>query len=104
MNEKSIKVIGPKVWEKVPEENKVLHLKKSFTKHMKSHYLNEFPTEFSTKQIFSKKEVDQMMKKRNELNALFQDNEDETDFLGFDLELGHIFASDSSITDEFFGF
>ena len=55
LDKKSIKAIGPRVWADVPDEAKKLPFRKTFSRHMKRVYLSEFPTEFSTKDIISKK-------------------------------------------------
>ena len=44
LKEKSIKVIGPKVWTDVPLEAKALPFRKTFAKHMKKKYISSLPT------------------------------------------------------------
>ena len=90
----SIKVIGPKVWTMVPEEAKILPFRKSFAKHMKNLYLSEFPTEISIKDIISKNQAEKL-KKWNDLNAIFQEDNEEIHLLGFDLELEPVYWVDS---------
>ena len=80
INETSIKVIGPKIWSMVPEQIKSLQFRKTFANHLKRAYLNELPTEKRTKIITFEKD-----KKRNELQQLFDETDDDITFLGFDV-------------------
>ena len=92
LEKRSIKAIGPKVWTMVPEDAKILPFRKSFSKHMKKLYINEFPTEFSTKQIITKKQAEEN-KNRSELFSIFQEDDEEWDLIGFNSELEAIFRS-----------
>ena len=64
---------------------------------MKRLYISEFPTEFSTKNILSKIESEDL-RKRNEIIAIFLEDDSDSELLGFDLELVSIFASGNSVT------
>ena len=90
LEKQSIKVIGPKVWTMVPNEAKLLPFRKSFSKHLKNLYLSEFPTEITTKQIVSKKQAEEL-KKWNDLNTIFQEDDMEIDLMGFDNELEPVY-------------
>ena len=58
-------------------------------------YISEFPTTFSTKNILSKKESEDL-RKRNEVMAIFLEEESDSELLGFDIDLVGIFASGNS--------
>ena len=47
LKQKSIKVIGPKVWTSIPDEAKILPFKNSFSKRMKKVYIESLPTKMS---------------------------------------------------------
>ena len=87
LKEKSIKVIGPKVWTTIPNEAKVLPFRKSFTKHMKKKYIAQLPDKkpYSKKFTATKKED---FLKDDFLHHLFFDesSDDDEEFLGFELE------------------
>ena len=85
-SESSIKVIGPKTWAKIPEKLKILPFRKTFSKQLKQNYLSELPTEKRTKNL----DIDNSKtNNRNnaELKEIFEDSEDDSTFLGFDMTI-----------------
>ena len=94
-----MKVIGPKIWSNVPEYIKSLQFRKTFTKHLKKMYLSELPTEKRTRTITFKKH------NPNELEQLFNETDDDTTFLGFEVsyDLATIF-DETGNDNTFLGF
>ncbi len=83
LSETSMKVIGPKIWTNIPSEAKILPFRKTFSKHMKQFYLDKLPTLKRTKQL----SLNESNTKFKELQAIFDDEEDNTTFYGFYIEL-----------------
>ena len=81
-----------KVWTMVPNDEKLLPFRKSFSKRMKNIYLSEFPTVISTRQIVSKKQAEEL-KKWNDLNAIFQEDDEEVHLMGFGNELEPVYRA-----------
>ena len=80
-SESSIKVIGPRAWEKIPENIKMLPFRKTFSKKLKQFYISELPTEKRTKDLhFGPKKVS-----RTTLKDIFDSSGEDATFLGFDL-------------------
>ena len=89
LKDRSIKVIGPKVWTDVPLEIKVLPFRKSFTKKLKKTLLSSLPTEQSNRKKF---DLDRSNKKEDIKSADFPELHD------------IFFNGNGSIDEEFFGF
>ena len=89
LKDRSIKVIGPKVWTDVPLEIKVLPFRKSFTKKLKKTLLSSLPTEQSNRKKF---DLDRSNKKEDIKSADFPELHD------------IFFNGNGSVDEEFFGF
>ena len=96
---KSIKVIGPQIWANVSPELKSLQFRKSFSKRFKKHLLSELPCPKPYKSKFDKKDS----RKNLSILRLFQEDDDDSTFYGFDLSLRVIFNIDDN-DDTFYGF
>ena len=97
LSETSIKVIGPKIWTSIPPEAKILPFRKTFSKRMKSLYLDELPSVKRTKPLIFKDS------KFKELKAIFDETGDDTTFYGFENTISALFL-DSGSDSTFFGF
>ena len=102
LRDKSIKIIGPQIWRNVPNDAKKLPFKKSFSRHMKSIYIDSLPKEMSKRKHFSKNKESNA--KAAELRQIFFDETPTAEFLGFDLTLERILDSDFDSDSEFLGF
>ena len=87
LKEKSIKVIGPKVWAGLPNEAKMLPFRKSFTKYLKKIYIESLPTKMSQGKHYIPKPLNSVDNKRHELANLFLEETLEEEFLGFETPL-----------------
>jgi len=83
ISESSIKVIGPKVWAKVPKDIKSLPFRKTFSKKLKQLYLGELPTEKRTKKLDFLNSEKTEEQKRADLQKIFDEPDDDSTFLGF---------------------
>ena len=104
LKEKSIKVIGPKVWINVPLEAKALPFRKTFAKHMKKKFISSLPTKQSKRKKFDLDKNDGKPSDEIDLYNLFMNESTDEEFLGFDLDLNYIFNSDTDSEEEFLGF
>ena len=96
----SIKFSGPKTWFNVTKDLKEIAFRKPFSKRMKEHIL---------KKIYVNRPKKAQNRKYNELKELFEDENSDDEFFGFDenesivLEILFLNESNDSNT-EFFGF
>ena len=98
LSEKSIKIMGPKVWADVPLEIKSMPFRKSFTKNMKQHHIDKLPSVQRARVInFNRNHRDEF----RDLQILFEsDDENDSDFLGFDLDFERLEILFNSDTDD----
>ena len=82
LSETSILFIGPTIWSKIPNTLKTLQFRKTFSNHLKQHYLDQFPTLKRTKELnIAKTPVDP---KTQELLELFDEDDTDLSFYGFE--------------------
>ena len=101
----SIRFSGPKSWVEVPKEIKDIAFRKPFTKKMKEYILNDLKEKNKDlpKTTFSYNEYKN--KDYTDLLAIFNNEDDNTEFLGFDVQnLGQIFDDTFDEDYTFLGF
>ena len=99
----SIKFSGPKAWAEVPNHLKEIAFRKPFAKKLKEHILTSTFQEMAPVRTSL---LDRDDIARIELNELFQSDDEENEFFGFEnpnIELNELFLSDSDEND-FLGF
>jgi len=83
----SIKFAGPKAWEKVPNDIKDIAFRKPFTVSMKRHILNIIketnPSSSESSYLKLKRQNEEKLRKRNELKLIFDEDDENFNFLGF---------------------
>jgi len=81
ISEKSIKVIGPRIWSNIPSDIKCFQFRKSFSKHLKQRFIDELPryTGVYKPKFIRKKQI------TTSLQNIFDADDDEETFLGFDI-------------------
>ena len=98
-SEKSMKIIGPKIWSGIDHEIKALPFRKTFSKHLKKQFVNELPKATNKKA--------KLMKKNEETSTRVSNDSPEGDngttSVGLNLSLRGIFGSEDSDTS-FHGF
>ena len=102
LSEKSMKVLGPKVWADVPNITKVLPFRKTFTKHLKRTFIDALPkirrTKLIENHIINDPDYD-------DLRILFMSDEQNDEFYGFcDSDLLTLFDTTTESENEFYGF
>ena len=97
----SIKFSGPKAWAKVPNEYKEIAFRKSFSKKFKKHVLDTIFVDLPTKR--TKNYQKNSDNNPDNLGALFESEDEEGEFFGFDKKLTTLFESEDEV-DEFLGF
>ena len=100
----SIKFSGPKAWAEVPNHLKEIAFRKPFAKKLKEHILSSTYQEMAPVKTSL---LDRDDIARIELTELFQSDEEENEFIGFEnpgIELNKLFLSDSDENDDFLGF
>ena len=130
----SIKYTGPKAWAETPKSIKDVAFRKPFSKKLKDHILSaifeELPSkktdkisdsdkndlDFDLHTLFSTEETGEFLgfestvsnreSDGNGLSEIFEENDEEEEFYGFDISanLETIFLSDNSCSEEFLGF
>ena len=123
-HEKSMKIIGPKVWSGIPQDLKSLPFRKTFSKHLKLSYISDLPSIRKTHVIerprlmtdeqyenmivlfeTNDEDLGEFLGFDLEFEALFNSiNESDTTFLGFDLDMETLFNTTNESEDEFHGF
>ena len=98
-SEKSMKLIGPKVWSCVGHEIKDLPFRKTFSKHLKKQFIDELPKPNDKK--------DKSLKRTKEfsanINNIILEGENDSTSVCLNLSLRQIFGSEDSDTS-FHGF
>ena len=101
----SIKYAGPKAWGDVPKHLKEIAFRKPFSKKFKEHILQRIYVEMPPKSMHTSENYENDC--YEELMMLFETDNEEDDFLGFDtskhIDLASIFL-EKSITEDFLGF
>lgn len=88
VSDRSIKVIGPRIWANVLPELKSLPFRKTFSKQFKKHLLSGLPCPKPYKPKFRRKGKNVSM-----LSIFDDDDDDEDTFNGFELSLSVIFGA-----------
>ena len=94
----SIKFSGPKAWAKVPKEYKEIAFRKPFSKKLKKHILDTTFVDMPPKRT-----KNHQKNSDDYLGNLFESDDEEGEFFGFDIDLTTLFESDDD-EDEFLGF
>ena len=101
----SIKFSGPKAWAKVPDEHKEIAFQKPFSKKLKEHILETIFVDLPQKRTkHNKKDTEENL---DSLRALFESENEEDEFHGFDNDLNNELRALFESEDEentFFGF
>ena len=104
LSEKSMKVIGPKVWLDIPENLKSLPFRKTFSKHLKQSFICDLPTTRRTRTFERSLMADEQYE--NMITLFETSDNDQEDFPGFDLEFEALFnsSSENDQNEDFLGF
>ena len=79
-SDKSIKVIGPKIWSEIDPDIKALPFRKTFSRYLKNHFISELPVATTT------------TRKKSKINAnsadlswseIFESDDNDESFIGF---------------------
>ena len=100
VSEKSIKIIGPKVWSSISNDLKSIQFRKNFSKHLKQSFIAELPeyTGVYKPKFLRKKQLS------TTLQDIFDAEDDDETFLGFSISLSKIFEMEDENDETFLGF
>ena len=109
--QRSIKYTGPKAWAEVPNQFKEIAFRKPFSKKHKEYILNQTHVDLPPKR---KNTIESIAEDPFDLNLLFETDDEDVEFFGFDLsapninntaisELRQLFNASSS-DEDFAGF